>query len=141
MRFAIYGAGAIGAYLGAKLALAGDDVSLIARGPHLRALQERGVRVRYVRRPEELGEPQAVVLPGTKATILDLSGYEIHMGDTEVGPGAGPFAEIVERGQQGVSIADGAGDFPMPEAEYDRLADAVEEAGDWSEVERIVGIA
>ena len=46
MRFAIYGAGAIGAYLGAKLAAAGEDVSLIARGPHLRALQEHGVRVR-----------------------------------------------------------------------------------------------
>ena len=46
MRFAIYGAGAIGAYLGAKLAAAGEDVSLIARGPHLRAMQERGVRVR-----------------------------------------------------------------------------------------------
>ena len=45
MRFAIYGAGAIGAYLGAKLAAAGEDVSLIARGPHLRAMQERGVRV------------------------------------------------------------------------------------------------
>ena len=46
MRFAIYGAGAIGAYLGAKLAAAGEDVSLIARGPHLRAMQEHGVRVR-----------------------------------------------------------------------------------------------
>ena len=45
MRFAIYGAGAIGAYLGAKLALAGEDVTLIARGPHLRAMQEHGVRV------------------------------------------------------------------------------------------------
>ena len=46
MRFAIYGAGAIGAYLGAKLALAGEDVTLIARGPHLRAMQAHGVRVR-----------------------------------------------------------------------------------------------
>ena len=46
MRFAIYGAGAIGAYLGAKLVLAGEDVTLIARGPHLRAMQERGIRVR-----------------------------------------------------------------------------------------------
>ena len=46
MRFAIYGAGAIGAYLGAKLALAGEDVVLIARGAHLRAMQESGVRVR-----------------------------------------------------------------------------------------------
>ena len=46
MRFAIYGAGAIGAYLGAKLAIAGEDVALIARGPHLAAMQAHGVRVR-----------------------------------------------------------------------------------------------
>jgi 2-dehydropantoate 2-reductase len=45
VRFAIYGAGAIGGYLGAKLALAGEEVSLIARGPHLRAMQQNGVRV------------------------------------------------------------------------------------------------
>ena len=46
MRFAVVGAGAIGAYLGAKLARAGEDVSLIARGPHLKAMQADGVRVR-----------------------------------------------------------------------------------------------
>src|SRR5256712_9229134 len=46
MKFAIGGAGAIGAFLGALLARAGEDVTLIARGAHLRALQEHGVRVR-----------------------------------------------------------------------------------------------
>jgi 2-dehydropantoate 2-reductase len=46
MRFAIVGAGAIGAFLGAMLARAGEDVTLIARGDHLRAMQEHGVRVR-----------------------------------------------------------------------------------------------
>ena len=46
MRFAVVGAGAIGAYLGARLNLGGHDVSLIARGPHLRAMQSSGVRVR-----------------------------------------------------------------------------------------------
>ena len=46
MKIAIVGAGAIGAFLGAKLALSGEDVYLIARGPHLRAMQANGVRVR-----------------------------------------------------------------------------------------------
>ena len=46
MKIAIVGAGAIGAFLGAKLALSGEDVYLIARGPHLRAMQVDGVRVR-----------------------------------------------------------------------------------------------
>jgi 2-dehydropantoate 2-reductase len=45
VRFVIAGAGAIGGYIGAKLTRAGADVILFARGPHLRAMQERGLRV------------------------------------------------------------------------------------------------
>src|SRR5258708_39194768 len=45
MKFAVAGAGAIGAYIGAKMARAGMDVTLFARGPHCRAMQEHGVRV------------------------------------------------------------------------------------------------
>ncbi len=73
MRFAIYGAGAIGAYLGAKLSVAGDDVALIARGPHLKAMRENGVRIKSAEgdfeakllatdNPEEVGEVDVVVL-------------------------------------------------------------------------------
>src|SRR5437763_8287391 len=46
MKFAIVGAGAIGAFLGAMLARADEDVTLIARGPHLRAMQQHGIRIR-----------------------------------------------------------------------------------------------
>ncbi len=46
MRFAIVGAGATGGYLGACLARAGADVVLVARGPHLAAMRERGLTVR-----------------------------------------------------------------------------------------------
>jgi 2-dehydropantoate 2-reductase len=42
---AILGAGAIGGFLGARLARAGVDVVLIARGPHLQAMRESGLRV------------------------------------------------------------------------------------------------
>ena len=45
MKFAVAGAGAIGAYIGAKMARAGHDVTLFARGAHCRVMQERGVRV------------------------------------------------------------------------------------------------
>lgn len=44
--YVILGAGAIGAYVGACLARAGQDVTLFARGPHLRAMQDHGVQVR-----------------------------------------------------------------------------------------------
>ena len=46
MRIAVMGAGAVGGYLGALLARAGHEVSLIARGRHLRAIQEYGLQVR-----------------------------------------------------------------------------------------------
>jgi len=45
VRIAIVGAGAIGGYIGARLAKAGADVVLFARGPHLKAMQERGLHV------------------------------------------------------------------------------------------------
>jgi 2-dehydropantoate 2-reductase len=77
MRFLIAGAGAIGAYIGARMAQAGFDVTLFARGPHLRAMQERGVQVKssegdFVARPaiasslEDAG-PFDVVFLGVKA--------------------------------------------------------------------------
>jgi 2-dehydropantoate 2-reductase len=46
MRFAIVGAGGIGGYFGARLASAGHDVRLLARGEHLEAIRSRGLEVR-----------------------------------------------------------------------------------------------
>jgi 2-dehydropantoate 2-reductase len=46
MRICIFGAGAIGGLMGARLAQSGADVSLFARGPHLAAMQERGLELR-----------------------------------------------------------------------------------------------
>jgi 2-dehydropantoate 2-reductase len=45
MKICIVGAGAIGGYLGAKLALAGEAVTLIARGSHLEAIQKNGLKL------------------------------------------------------------------------------------------------
>ena len=45
MRIVVAGAGAVGGYIGARLAKAGADVVLFARGPHLRAMEARGLRV------------------------------------------------------------------------------------------------
>lgn len=73
MRICIFGAGAIGGYMGAKLAAAGAEVSLVARGPHLAAMQARGLTliedgqsvtrpVRAVSNPDELGPQDYVIL-------------------------------------------------------------------------------
>ena len=45
MKIAIIGAGGIGAYVGARLALAGEQVTFLARGANLEALRARGVRL------------------------------------------------------------------------------------------------
>ncbi len=77
MKICVYGAGAIGAYMGAQLALAGADVSFIARGAHLAAMQKNGVRlllegaervvnVKCTADPRELG-PQDYVIVALKA--------------------------------------------------------------------------
>ncbi|MBY6116071.1 2-dehydropantoate 2-reductase [Mameliella alba] len=92
MKICIFGAGAIGGYLGGKLAQAGADVSLVARGPHLAAMQANGLRlieaggetcvqVRASEDPAELGEQDYVIVtlkahsvPGVVARMAPLIG-------------------------------------------------------------------
>jgi 2-dehydropantoate 2-reductase len=45
MKFCVYGAGAIGGYLAVELALAGHEVCVVARGAHLKAIQESGLKL------------------------------------------------------------------------------------------------
>jgi 2-dehydropantoate 2-reductase len=78
MKICIFGAGAIGGYMGAKLAQAGADVSLVARGPHLAAITDKGltlieadrdpvtVKVNASENPTDLG-PQDYVIVTLKA--------------------------------------------------------------------------
>ena len=104
MRFVIAGAGAIGAYIGAKMWRAGQDVTLHARGPHLRAMQERGVRVvspdgDFESRPPVSGDlaaigPADVVILGVKAHSLPALA-------PEVAPLLGPETVVVST-QNGV---------------------------------------
>ena len=57
MRIAVYGAGGIGGYFGGRLARAGADVHFIARGAHLQALREHGLKVRSVKGDFEVQAP------------------------------------------------------------------------------------
>jgi 2-dehydropantoate 2-reductase len=80
MKVCVYGAGAIGGLIGAKLALAGEDVTLIARGPHLEAMRKNGLTLvsegkTEVVRPRLTGDareagPQDFVVLGVKAHAL-----------------------------------------------------------------------
>lgn len=72
MKICIFGAGAIGGYMGAKLAQAGADVSLVARGPHLKAMRENGLRL-----IEESGETTVNVTASDDAADLGPQDYVI----------------------------------------------------------------
>jgi 2-dehydropantoate 2-reductase len=92
MRICIFGAGAIGGFLGTRLAAAGGNVSTIARGATAQALRKHGWRLesegrllsapaRVAESPAELGLQDVVViavkgpsLPGVAATIAPLLG-------------------------------------------------------------------
>lgn len=58
MKICIFGAGAIGGYLAVRLANAGEDVSVVARGPHLAAIREKGLRL-LIDGTEEVAHPTA----------------------------------------------------------------------------------
>ena len=80
MRICVYGAGAVGGHVAARLAAAGAEVSVVARGQHLQKMKERGIRllhgaetivgkVRASERAADLG-PQDVVIVTLKANAL-----------------------------------------------------------------------
>jgi 2-dehydropantoate 2-reductase len=80
MRICVFGAGAIGGNFAARLAEAGNEVSVVARGAHLEAIKAKGLtliagdkrivaKVRASDRPADLG-PQDAVISTLKATAL-----------------------------------------------------------------------
>jgi 2-dehydropantoate 2-reductase len=99
MKFAVLGAGAIGAYVGAALTRGGADVTLIARGAHLRAMAERGVRVQSPRgdfcaRPEVTGDTAAVA--DADVVFVALKAYSLPAIAPQLGragPGAAYWAQ------------------------------------------------
>ena len=70
MKICIFGAGAIGGYLGAKLAAHGTDVSLVARGAHLDAMRTNGLRL-----IEETGETNVSVTASSDPQDLGEQDY------------------------------------------------------------------
>jgi len=81
MRIVVVGAGGVGGYFGARLAAAGQDVTFVARGRHLAAIQEHGLVVR-----SPLGEfASAVTAVPTiaEAPPADLVLIAVKLWDTE----------------------------------------------------------
>jgi|SRR5579863_3674303 2-dehydropantoate 2-reductase len=98
MKFLIAGAGAIGAYIGARMAQAGFDVTLFARGPHLRAMQEHGVQVRsdegdFVARPRIVGSLEEV--GAVDVVFLGVKAHGLSQLAPQLKPVLGPETVVV----------------------------------------------
>jgi len=89
MKICVIGAGAIGGMMGAKLALAGEEVTLVDQGAHLKAIQDNGLKLiwedgtEYVAevakatdKVEDAGEPDLIIL-SLKAHYLDKVAKQI----------------------------------------------------------------
>jgi 2-dehydropantoate 2-reductase len=98
MKICIYGAGAVGGLIAGRLAQAGHEVSVVARGAHLTAIRERGLRVlsgekefqvkiKASNDPAELG-PQDCV-------IVAVKGQNLPEVAAAIGPLVGPETSVV----------------------------------------------
>jgi 2-dehydropantoate 2-reductase len=105
MRIAVMGAGGVGGYFGGRLAHAGQDVTFIARGEHLHALQERGLEVRSVHGDFTLPMVKATDDPATVGPVdlvlVCVKAYDTDAAARAIRPMVGPETADVVTSQQG----------------------------------------
>ena len=109
MRIAIIGAGGVGGYFGARLQAAGSDVAFVARGAHLDALRERGLRVESPKGDLHLAHVQATDNPATvgvvDAVLLTVKMYDLDAASRMLTPLIGRDTVVVTL-QNGVEAID-----------------------------------
>ena len=109
MKIAIFGSGGVGGYFGGRLSASGEDVTFLARGAHLRALQEEGLRiaspngdlhlpkVKATDRPEAIGPVDAV--------LFTVKMYDVDSSAATLSPLIGPDTVVITL-QNGVEAMD-----------------------------------
>jgi 2-dehydropantoate 2-reductase len=99
MRIAIFGAGGAGGYFGARLAQAGEEVTFIARGQHLDAIREHGLRVDSIHGDFVVSPARATDNPSKLGVVdmvlLGVKAWQVPMVTQEVRPLIGPETVIV----------------------------------------------
>ena len=101
MKIAVVGAGGLGGFFGSRLARAGEDVQFLARGAHLAAMRERGLRIQSV-----LGD-FALTPAQTKATddpaqigvsqivLFTVKSYDTETAAASLSPLLGPETAVI----------------------------------------------
>ena len=99
MKIAVFGVGGAGGYFGARLAQVGEDVTFIARGEHLDAIREHGLRVDsilgdFVVSPVQATDDPVQVGP-VDMVLLGVKAWQVPMAIQAIRPLVGPATTIV----------------------------------------------
>ncbi|MGH6689915.1 MAG: ketopantoate reductase family protein [Gammaproteobacteria bacterium] len=108
MRIVVIGAGGVGGYFGAKLARAGQDVTLVARGAHLDAIRNNGLRVHSAVEGEytvPVTAVEKVTGPPADAVLLCVKSFDTETAVEQVRPVVGASTSVLSL-QNGVDNED-----------------------------------
>jgi 2-dehydropantoate 2-reductase len=119
MRIAVMGAGAVGGYFGGLLSRAGHEVTFIARGEHLRAMQAGGLTLETPRGTLKIDGARYVAMPA-EVGACDVILFAVKAYDIEAA--AAPLKPLVDAGACIVSVLNGVD-------HQDRIAGAIGAAG------------
>ena len=109
MKIAIFGSGGVGGYFGARLAAAGEDVTFLARGAHLKAMQETGLHVESPSGNLDLPKVQATDRPQAigpvDVVLFTVKLYDVETSAATLQPLIGPDTVVITL-QNGVEAMD-----------------------------------
>lgn len=109
MRIAIFGSGGVGGYFGGRLAAAGEDVTFLARGAHLKALQDGGLHIEspngtlHLPKVQATDRPQAV--GPVDVVLFTVKLYDVDAAAATLAPLIGPDTVVITL-QNGVDAMD-----------------------------------
>lgn len=109
MKIAIFGSGGVGGYFGGRLAAAGEDVTFIARGTHLAALQQGGLHIDSPNGALHLSTVQATDDPAmvgpVDVVLFTVKLYDVDAAAAALEPMIGPNTVVITL-QNGVDAVD-----------------------------------
>ncbi len=109
MRIAIFGSGGVGAYFGARLAAAGEEVTFIARGPQLTALRRQGLDIDSpngnLRLPSLRATDHAATIGPVDVVLFTVKMYDVDTAASTLGPLLGRDTVVITL-QNGVDAVD-----------------------------------
>ena len=109
MKIAIFGSGGVGGYFGGRLAAAGENVTFIARGAHLKALRQLGLQIASPQGALHLDTVKATDEPKTigpvDVVLLTVKLYDLDSAAATLAPLIGPETVVITL-QNGVDAMD-----------------------------------